>query len=257
MNNIFNAKRFGKLFIKHSVEHYKNYLMSLGVLIGVLSLGVGFFTYINHDEPMNINLQLGVFGIVLLLAGTMFTSGIFSDFGDKDRSVPALTLPASHFEKYLVAWIYSFVLFLVIYMTVFPAVISIILNTRHWPAHFEVINIFHTRAIGWVILLYAFLHGVAMFGAIFFKKLHFIKTGVIFFVGLMALSLINKSVVEMALGREVISAVPFAQVNFYEGHSYFSIATSNTPDSFFIGLGLILAVTLWVAAYFRLTEKQV
>src|SRR5471030_1935310 len=104
MNNIFNAKRFARLFIKHSTEHYKNYLMSFGVLVGVLLLGIGFFTYINNDEPMNMALQTSVFAIVLMLAGTMFTRNIFSDIGDKKKAVPALTLPASHFEKYLLGW---------------------------------------------------------------------------------------------------------------------------------------------------------
>ncbi|MGZ3778849.1 MAG: hypothetical protein ACXVAZ_14400, partial [Mucilaginibacter sp.] len=121
MNDIFDPTRFSRLFIKHTVEHYKNYLMSLGVLIGVLSLGIGFFTYINNDEPMSMPIQTGAFAIVLLLAGTMFTSTIFADMGDKKKSISALSLPASHFEKYLVAWIYSFVLFQVVFLAVYPA----------------------------------------------------------------------------------------------------------------------------------------
>ena len=231
--------------------------MSLGVLIGVLALGIGFFTYINSDEPMNINLQMGVFGIILLLAGTMFTSNIFADLGDKHRSVSALTLPASHFEKYLLGWLYSYVIFQLIYLAVFPPIIAIILHTRHWPVHFEVLDVIHQRGVGWMLLFYAFMHSVAMCGAIFFKKLHFIKTGFIFFIGLMLLTLINKTVVEIALGRDIISAVPFAQINFFEGRNYFSISPSNNTDAFFICMTLSLAFILWVAAYFRLTEKQV
>lgn len=257
MNNVFNAKRFGRLFIKHSTEHYKSYLMSLGVLIGVLSLGIGFFTYINGDEPMNISLQFGVFAILFLLAGTMFTSNVFADLGDKNRSISALTLPASHFEKYLLGWLYSYVIFQLIYLAVFPPIIALILHTRHWPVRFEVLNVIHQRGVGWVLLFYAFLHALSMCGAIFFKKLHFIKTGFIFFIGVMLITLINKPVVEMALGRDIISAVPFAQVNFYDGHNYFSISPSNNTDPFFIGMTLTLAVTLWAAAYFRLAEKQV
>ena len=200
MNNIFNAKRFGRLFIKHTIEHYKSYLMSLGVLIGVLSLGIGFFTYSNNEEPMNIYLQSGVFAIVLVLAGTKFPSNIFAELGDNNKSIPALILPASHFEKYLVAWIYSYILVQVIFLACYPAIRSVILNTRHWPVRFEVFNIFHQRGLGWILSMYATLHAGAMCGAIFFKKLHFIKTGFVFFIGLMILSLVNKSVVEILLG---------------------------------------------------------
>jgi len=257
MNNIFNAKRFGMLFIKHSTEHYKSYLMSFGVLVGVLSLGIGFFTYINNDEPMNMPLQSGVFAIILMLAGTMFTSNIFADMGDKTKAVSALTLPASHFEKYLVGWVYSYVLFQLVFLAVYPAIIAIILNTRHWPVRFEVFNIFHQRGVAWILMLYAILHAAAMCGAIFFNKLHFIKVAFIFFIGLMLLSLINKSVVEIMLGKSIISAVPFAFVNFFEGHNLFSISPSANTDVFFICLSSALALILWAAAYFRLTEKQV
>src|SRR5579863_5670198 len=236
MNDIFNPKRFGRLFIKHTVEHYKSYLMSLGVLIGVLSLGIGFFTYINNDEPLNMAMQTGVFAIVLLLAGTMFTSTIFSDMGNKKRSISALTLPASHFEKYLVAWIYSYVLFQLVFVAVYPAILAVILNTRHWPARFEIFNVFHLPVLPWILMLYAMLHAITLCGAIFFKRLQFIKTAFVFFIGLMLLSLINKSVIEAALGRDIISAVPFAFINFNDGRNNYAITPVVNMDTFFYGL---------------------
>lgn len=257
MNDIFNLKRFGRLFFKHTVEHYKNYLMSLGVLIGVLSLGFGFFTYINNDEPMNMALQSGIFGLVLLLAGTMFTSTIFSDMGDKKKSISALTLPASHFEKYLVGWLYSYVIFQLVFLAVYPAILVAILNTRHWPVRFEVFDIFHQRALPWLLMLYAALHAATLCGAIFFKKLQFIKTAFIFFIGLMLLSLVNKIVIEGVLGRNIVSAVPFAFINFADGHTYYSVTPAGNMDTFFYCLTITLSLILWVAAYFRLTEKQV
>ncbi len=257
MNNIFNAKRFGRLFIKHSTEHYKSYLMSFGVLVGVLSLGIGFFTYINNDEPMNIALQTGIFAIILMLAGTMFTSNIFSDIGDKKKAIPALTLPASHFEKYLLGWLYSYVIFQLVFLAVYPPIIAIILNTRHWPVRFEVFNVFHQRGLGSVLLVFAMMHAIAMCGAIFFNKLHFIKTAFIFFIGVMLLMLANTPIIEMLIGRDIVAAVPFAQVNFYEGHDFFSIVPSGNMDAFFTCLTTGLAVILWAAAYFRLKEKQV
>lgn len=257
MNNVFNPKRFGRLLIKHTIEHYKSYLMSLGVLIGVLSLGIGFFTYINNDEPMNMPMQTGVFAIVLLLGGTMFTSTIFADIGDNKKSVSALTLPASHFEKYLVGWLYSYVLFQLVFLAVYPAILTVILNTRQWPARFEIFDVFHHPVLPWILMCYATLHAGAMCGAIFFKKLHFIKTAFVFFIGLMILSLINKSLIEAALGRDIISAVPFAFINFSEGHNNYSISPPANTDSFFYCLTISLALILWSAAYFRLTEKQV
>src|ERR1022692_150129 len=104
MNNTFNIRRFRRLFVKHTVEHYKSYLMSLTVLMGVMILGGSFLIYM-IEAPIDKGFQSAIFAMILLLAGTIFTSTIFADLGDTKKAVASLTLPASHFEKYLVAWL--------------------------------------------------------------------------------------------------------------------------------------------------------
>ena len=42
MNQTFNFSRFSNLFIKHTVDNYKTYLMAFFVLLGVLFLSMGF-----------------------------------------------------------------------------------------------------------------------------------------------------------------------------------------------------------------------
>ena len=84
-----------------------------------------------------------VFEAFLLLAGTMFTSTIFAGYGDKKKAVAALTLPASHFEKYLVAWLYSFLIFAIVYSAGFFLIASLAINIKQFPGHPpELINIF-------------------------------------------------------------------------------------------------------------------
>lgn len=56
MNKTFNINRFGRLFKKHSKEHYRNYLMSVGVLVGVMLLGGSFLVYM-ADVQLDKNLQ--------------------------------------------------------------------------------------------------------------------------------------------------------------------------------------------------------
>src|ERR1700748_3583700 len=98
MNNIFNLNRFGRLFIKHTAEHYKNYLMSLIVLIGILVLSGSFLVYM-IKIPIDKGFQTAMFMATLVLAGSFFTSTVFADLGDKKKAIGVLTLPASHFEK--------------------------------------------------------------------------------------------------------------------------------------------------------------
>ena len=96
MKKTFSMNRFGRLFKKHTNEHYRNYLMSLAVLVGVMILGGSFLVYM-VDVQLDKNLQTFLFFTILLLAGTIFTSSVFADLGDRRKAIVWLTLSASHF----------------------------------------------------------------------------------------------------------------------------------------------------------------
>jgi hypothetical protein len=257
MNKIFNPARFGKLFVKHTTEHYKGYLMALGVLIGVMVLGGSFLVYM-IDAPLDHNMQSALFMVILLIAGTIYTSTIFADLGEKKKSIAYLTLPATHFEKYLVAWLYSFLLFLLVYAISFYLVALFLLNIKQVSGHAEgVINLLQKQYLQ-MALVYAFLHAIAFWGAICFNKLHFIKTGFIFFILLGLLILFNKVVLTTMIGRNVDASPPFGSLRFSDAGRQVDIALPDARDNpilIFLILGLTLII--WIAAYYRLKEKQV
>jgi hypothetical protein len=256
MNNIFNLKRFSRLFIKHTAEHYKNYLMSLTVLIGILVLSGSFLVYM-IKIPIDKGFQTAMFLSTLLLAGSFFTSSVFADIGDKKKAVAALTLPASHFEKYLVAWLYSFLLFLVIYTCVFYLVILVAISVQHYPGHpAELFNIFDRNNIE-IYMVYAFLHSVAFCGSIFFEKLHFIKTAFAFFIFIGILIITNKIMLDTLLGKDVELNMPFGSLRFEDNGHISNIVIKQVPEPYMIVLAMVLALIFWVAAYYRLKEKQV
>jgi len=254
MNNTFNPTRFGRLFIKHTVEHYKSYLMSLTVLVGVMILGGSFLVYM-IEARIDKGLQTAVFSMIMLLAGPIFTSTIFTDLGDKKRGTVFLTLPASHFEKYLVAWIYSFAIFLVIYTASFYVVVLFAVNVKHFPGQpTEIINVFQWPILG-MYLVYAFLHSIAFYGAIFFEKLHFIKTGFIFFIFFALLIVSNKLLLGALLSHPVDPTVPFGNLHFTNNNR--TVDISHQQDFFLLGILVLVTLFFWVATYFRLKEKQV
>ena len=257
MNKTFNAKRFGRLFIKHSTENYKSYGMSLFAMIGVMLLGGSFLVYM-VGVRMDIGDQWALFTMILLLAGTIFTSTIFADLGDKKRAIPWLLLPASHFEKFLVAWIYSFVVFIIIYTLSFYLVALFVLNIKPLEGSPpEMFSISGNQALQ-IYMVYAFLHGVAICGAIYFEKLHFIKTAFVFFISLGILILMNKMLLGTMLGRTVEAAPPFGNLRFTENGQLNDIMLSSKQQGINMNyLVTALAVIFWVAAYFRLKEKQV
>ena len=258
MNNFFNLQRFCRLFVKHTAEHYRTYFMSVAVLAGVILLG-GAFLFFVIPEPPDTGLQTAMFIILMLIAGTIFTSTVFSDFGNRNKAMAALTLPATAFEKFLVGWIYSYPIFLLIYSGVFYLGLIGLSNARHWGPNQHFV-LFTVRQAGFyaVLTIYSMLHAIALFGAIFFNKLHFIKTGFAFFIGYVILIIFNTLFLKVITGLQVIkAAMPFGFLNFNISDRYYSLGPMGIPPSVILIELSVSAVLIWVAAYFRLKEKQV
>jgi len=256
MSNTFNIHRFLRLFVKHTAEHYKIYLMSVAVLIGVLMLGGGFLTYI-VDEPLDIGAQTVIFAAALFLGCAIFTSTIFADYGDNKKAVSSLMLPASPLEKFLVGWVWSYLVFTVVFLASFYLVLYMVTNARHWPHHYpQLFNVFVDPAPT-IFIPFTFVHAFTLFGAIHFKRLHFIKTGFVFFATVAGLILVNTFFLQGLFGRTIHPAVPFTNVSFSQGDKYFDINITQQYSGVILWLIIVVSVFLWVAAYFRLKEKQV
>ncbi|SHL99346.1 hypothetical protein [Mucilaginibacter sp. OK098] len=256
MNNIFNAKRFSLLFIKQLTEHYKTYLMSLTVLLGVMLVGGSFLVYL-ISAPIDSSMQTLLFSTIYFLAGTIFTSIIFADLSDKKKAIGYLTLPASHFEKFIIGWLFSYVIFSLIYTGSFYLILMLLLSLKHWPnQHIEVFNVF-AEPMTFLFIVFTLLHSIAMWGAVFFEKLHFIKTAFCFFIGIVVLTLINTWFIETLIGREVRAATPFSNIMFFENNRNITVAGIRQSDVLVVYVIVFASIILWAAAYYRLKEKQV
>lgn len=262
MNQFFSIERFLMLFKKHTVENYKTYLMSAGVLGGILLAFLGFASYTSNGY-LSGGAQLGFFISFLLLAGCIFTSMIFSDLGDKKKAIPMLTLPTSHFEKYLVGWLYSFVIFQLLYLLLFYLSAIIVIHLGH-PTTLErsntVVNIFTTDIKPepyYAFIVYTFLHAVVFLGAIYFEKLHFIKTAFALFTGIFLLGILNKPIISTMIKTKIIGTTIFSPVSVTESDRAWTIhalSVQNYQSAIVIGL---IVLILWISAYYKLKEKEV
>jgi len=257
MNQFFNLTRFGRLLRKHTAEHLPAYLMSTAVLAGGVLVVLGALAYLTH-RPLERELQIVLFLFGLLAAGALFTSSVFAALGTPRGAAPALLLPASHFEKYLVVWLWSLPVFLVVYTTVFMLVNALLLELSSQGRPYEVYD-FSRGAREWLtpLLSYALLHGVALCGAIYFRRLHVIKTAFLVFGLLLCLLLANRQLLKVLLPGSAPIA-PFGDVWVGDGHQRALLALPEGPWHLaLLVLPLALAGLLWLAAYNRLTEKQV
>lgn len=259
MNDIFNFTRFVHLFKKHTAEHYKTYLMSTGVLVGVMVLIMGFVSYSTRGH-MSAIIQGTLFSNFLFFAGMIYTSMIFTDLGDRKKSVPALTLPVSHLEKYLVAWLYSFIIFQLVYLGCFYAIDFMMITAANVSVidKNEVINVFSANERFWLAFpMFAVLHAVCFIGAIFFDKLHFIKTIFSFFVLLLLVALLNPVLVKAIFQTEVKDSIPFVSVEVILDSKPWSIMPTAASNLILLVTSFLIVIALWLGTYFRLKEKQV
>lgn len=259
MNNIFSFSRFSQLFIKHSQEYYKTYLLSVTVLLGLLLTILSFASYATGGD-LNVRVQFAIFFFFFIGTGSIFTSMIFSDLSNNRKSIAILTLPASHFEKYLVAWLYSFVIYQVIYVLSFYAIDLLVLNLQN-SGKDEKIALLNLQSsetpYDMALMVFATIHSLTFLGAVFFEKLHFIKTASMVVLLCLLVILINQPLAETILGIELEKAIPLANVSFKEGDRYFNIRPETSIKPMMVGMTYAFVLVLWIGTYFRLKEKQV
>ncbi|GHA79774.1 hypothetical protein [Pontibacter akesuensis] len=258
MQNKFSFRRFSMLFQKHTSEYLSGYLMAVVVLLGVLILFLGGAAYLD-SAPLSENLQALVFALLFFGFGFIFTSGVFASLGDKNKAISFLTLPASHFEKYLVGWIYSFLFFSLVYVACFYLVAAVVLRMDTNPGQeSDLLDMFTgDRRMYMSFVFYALLHGLAIFGSAFFKKGHFIKSAFAFVVIMLLIILLNEQVMQLVWSRDLKGAVPFSDITFLENQELMRIAPPEGLQSLAYGIPVVLAVLFWAAAYSLLKEKQV
>jgi hypothetical protein len=122
----------------------------------------------------------------------------------------------------------------------------------------EMINIFSVdQRIYIAFVIYAMLHAAAFWGAIFFEKMHFIKTSFVVFAVALILVIINQPLVRSLVNENVYNSVPFLGVSGTENGYYFHLVPDKSVVFYCMVVFVFIVVLLWTSAFFRLKEKEV
>jgi len=260
MNNILDSGRFLQLFNKHTRENFRFYLMSLLVLTGLLVI---FFSYIAYETEGRLSydreLQFRIYLIFFLLSGAIFSSTVFSHFGNKRSRTMSLILPSSNFEKFLVGWIYVFVLFPILYTLVFYLLdfAMAFCVPRKGRDSFKIWNVFVADEQHYMVfLLFYLLTSVGFWGAIMFKNLHFIKTAASFFAAGSLLVMANTAFIKCLIIKPLGASMPFGGLSFFLKDNYYNLIIDSSL-TYVIGTISVIVPVLWLSAYFKLKEKEV
>lgn len=145
MNNTFNIKRFAWLFKKTILERPAQLLgMTCLTLVVVLLI----YAILKSLAPRDV-VQNGSFMIGLAGGGSFLASFVFNYFSSNAAGSSYLTLPASHFEKWLCAVLISVVLFTIIFLVFYRITDAAFVASYHRSLDTKgPFNAFFSKAIG-------------------------------------------------------------------------------------------------------------
>ena len=265
MNNTFDFNRFSLLVKRQWVENRKLFLMAsfgiLGILVIINSLIMKWETGYLHE-----NGRFAIFLLSIFFAGSVFANYVLKDLSDKNSSTSFLLVPASHFEKFLTGVFYTFIVFPIVFLTLFYVIdlgfVSIgnnikdglkvpgIKNAQIYNFMIDSKNIRETlgEILGYWLVIQAFI----LVGAAQFEGRSYIKTAstgfaVLFLVGFTAY-LSNRLFLD-----DIILQFQ------HKGYSRELVKPTKQlfNNIFVIVLIYVLPPILLVIAYFKLKEKQV
>lgn len=264
MNNIFNAQRFFRLLNKHTKESLKEYLLCVAILIIILSAVLGAIVY-NNGGHLPQKVQIMVFTTTFFVAGILITSMMFLDFSDKRKAIAELTLPVSTLERFLVLWFYSFIVYQITMVVCFYLVDLIavhignqLMSSGNRQGKNEILGLVTpSGSVFKVFLTYGFLHSISFFGAVYFRKLHLIKTIFVVTAFVFLLVQLNKLIAFCMYNAGVTATMVFANLNVSENNILYVVEADQSALNVIKIMMLLLTFVLWAAAFFKLKEKQV
>ncbi len=263
MNNTFNARRFGLLLKKTVLERPMQIFGFTGLLMAlVLIMYTVAKTLAGIGAAQNLTFIWGLAG------GSFFlTSFMFSYFSSNASGSSFLTLPASHFEKWLSGVLIAGVLYPLIFFLFYRIVDGSFVAMYHhsldpaspfYKQQYESVYLFSfTGIIAWkVYQMFFFLTGAMLVGSLYFNKVAFIKVAISICIFIIVIVGVNWLLGMLFFGN-INEAGPLNHVTLPVGKEEGSIQVpERISDAFNYSLWYIFPAMLWLLAYTRLREKE-
>lgn len=240
------------MLIKRQVLSNTNViLIAFFAVTGLLLVITSLVTYFSPQELPDL---VGLYYSIMFLGGLIYTSNMFSELHDPEKSYRFLTLPVSNLERLVSSWVLSAIIFpfVALFAMILVVLLSnLIINFSVDPASFSGI-LSHTTFL--ITGIYIVTQSVFFLGAVYFRNHNFMKT-------LLSLFLISFviSIYTSLAGVIIFRPWEFAS-NMHNGNldSHMEIFFEQKfPDIMNILFWYIMTPFFLVVSYFSLKERQV
>ena len=263
MNNTFSAKRFGLLFKKTLLERPVQLLGFTGLILTIiLILYFIIKTLFNFWMAQSLSFVWGFAGGACLLA-----SFVFGYFSSNAQGSSYLTLPASHFEKWLCGVLIIGILYPIIFLLFFRAMDagfvalyhnSLDINSPLYRYQYDAVHLysFTDRFAIKVYHVSVFFCSIAMLGSLYFNKVSIVKTALIFCAIFFSAFALNWLIAKLLFGS-ISGAAPFYRVDILIGKQEGSIELPERARQVYDYVSdYFFPIILWSLSYIRLREKE-
>ncbi|MES2731308.1 MAG: hypothetical protein V4714_06155 [Bacteroidota bacterium] len=259
MNQIFSFRRFWLLLKLDFAENGKSYLLSSGIIIGLMLLLMAPIMFKkDHQELLSSLLHPMAFFICVIFGGSLFTSTAFVQYNTPTRGISALMVPASQSEKFLATLLINMA-FMVLFIVLF------------WQLHHRLIDIANSRlpANSWkyhpippdittyFTFSYFLIQGAMFLGSIYFSRNTYIKALATCVVIVLVVSVFNYILAyQFTSHPSHLATFPFTSWNGFQD-KHFIVAYPEPVWKWIWAFVMLIIVGLWSASYLRLKEKEI
>ncbi len=259
-SEVFNLRRFGLTMWRDLRGRSSSALVGVGAGTGILIV----FSLLNiWAGEGDTGFHRELFSFALTIGGLLFTSQVFRDLHRKETVGGYLLLPAAALEKVVTRILTAgigWVLFILIWYSLL-SMLSEGINLLIFGRTHSLFNPF-SAAVWTTIAHYLVVHSLFLVGAIYFRKLHFLKTILVLFLAGVGFSILGFIGVRLMFwnffqeaflmaNEETLGPVFESLSTDSEGvlHAFTWIAR--------IVYWAVLPVLCWVVTYVRFREVEV
>lgn len=267
MSSTFELTRTYFLFRKYLYENRRSYLLLFLAIGAFFILWMGVYLLFSNPFLFSERFQIGYYFTGLFLSGCLYGGILFSELGSKPKAINYLMMPVSSLEKFICTLFFGVVIFFLGYTAMFYIVdvAAVSIANSRYGTQWSILNLFaidkyenvvFDGPLSYMFYIYFIAQAFFILSSIYFSKHSLFKAIVglgLLWVFLMVFFLVLRSFLPPGW--------------FYQGIDTYEILEPSgqtrlvsTPPTLTLAMAFyfkfLLAPLLWVAAYYKLKEKQ-
>lgn len=267
MNKHIELHRLKMVFAKYWFENKKALLLLFGAIAAFLIILMSLYYSFHAPNLFRPHFQVGYYFLGLFLSGMLSASFLFSDLKNKPKAISFLMIPASHLEKIIVAMFFGVLVFWAGYSIIFTCIdwVFVNLSNARMRRTDQVINIlainryqnpFLDSPASSLYYLYFAIQAMFSLGSVYFDRYGFFKTLIVFLMFWLFFFFVPVLLLQFLPPGVWVSSLMTYEVFDNRENITLNIGSWYTlPAYLYFGFGI--CAMLWLATYFRFTEKQI